>query len=69
MNERLKAQGYTGAARAAMPLPMQFSCVQRKTCGQMVSCDEAQFHLNECGNRKLDGNRDGVACESVLACR
>lgn len=42
-----------------------YSCSVRKTCGQMSSCGEARYHLNECGNRRLDGDSDGVPCESL----
>lgn len=42
-----------------------FSCDTRKTCGQMSSCAEAQFHLKQCGNVRLDRNNDGVPCESL----
>lgn len=42
-----------------------FSCETRKTCGMMRSCDEAMFHLRQCGNSRLDGDNDGVPCESV----
>ncbi|MGE6580418.1 endonuclease [Vreelandella aquamarina] len=43
----------------------EFSCDMRKTCGQMSSCDEAMFHLLQCGNGRLDGDNDGVPCESI----
>lgn len=42
-----------------------FNCSTRKTCGQMVSCAEAQFHLQQCGNGRLDADRDGVPCEAL----
>nr|WP_232487260.1 excalibur calcium-binding domain-containing protein [Azotobacter chroococcum] len=31
----------------------------------MASCAEAEFHLSECGNGRLDRNNDGVPCESL----
>ncbi|MCM2317822.1 MAG: excalibur calcium-binding domain-containing protein [Pseudomonas sp.] len=31
----------------------------------MSSCEEARFHLQQCGNSRLDGNSDGVPCESL----
>jgi deoxyribonuclease-1 len=43
----------------------EFSCSTRKTCGAMSSCEEAIFHLNQCGNGRLDGDGDGVPCESI----
>nr|WP_279629858.1 endonuclease [Halomonas andesensis] len=42
-----------------------YSCDMRKTCGQMASCEEARFHLQQCGNGRLDGDADGVPCESI----
>lgn len=34
-------------------------------CGDMRSCAEAEFALNECGMTKLDRDHDGVPCESI----
>ena len=42
-----------------------FSCTPKKTCGQMSSCEEAYYHLNTCGNKRLDRDKDGVPCESI----
>lgn len=42
-----------------------FSCRVRKTCGKMRSCEEARYHLTRCGNRRLDGDGDGVPCASL----
>ena len=36
----------------------------KKTCGQMSSCEEAKFQL-ACGNTRLDGDKDGMPCESI----
>lgn len=35
-----------------------------RTCGQMVSCEQAKQAL-KCGNKKLDRDKDGVPCESI----
>lgn len=43
----------------------QFSCADSKYCKEMTSCDEAKFHLNECGESRLDRDHDGVPCENV----
>jgi hypothetical protein len=32
---------------------------------EMVSCAEARFYLKECGLARLDGDGDGVPCESL----
>ncbi len=42
-----------------------FSCGSKKFCTQMNSCSEAQFHYLQCGLSRLDGDKDGVPCESL----
>jgi len=49
-------------------LPNQtFSCSTKRKCGEMASCAEARFYLEECGLTRLDGDGDGVPCE--VLCR
>ena len=45
--------------------PTSFTCGEKCTCGQMESCEEARFHLEQCGLSRLDGNGDGVPCDSL----
>jgi hypothetical protein len=40
-------------------------CGSKRTCGEMDSCPEANFYLDECGISRLDGDGDGVPCESI----
>jgi endonuclease YncB( thermonuclease family) len=40
-------------------------CGHKKHCSQMSSCDEANLYFIRCGESALDGNRDGVPCESL----
>lgn len=40
-------------------------CGHKKHCSEMSSCEEAFFYLNRCDVKSLDGNHDGVPCESV----
>ena len=42
-----------------------FQCGSKRYCREMSSCDEAKFHLRNCGLSSLDGDRDGVPCESI----
>jgi hypothetical protein len=42
-----------------------FQCGAKRTCGQMDSCEEAQFHFSQCGLSRLDGDNDGVPCEKI----
>lgn len=42
------------------------SCPARKTCGQIQTCSEARFYLANCSwGYRLDGDNDGVPCESL----
>lgn len=41
------------------------SCGAKWKCGQMDSCSEAYHYLNDCGVGRLDGDGDGVPCESI----
>ena len=42
----------------------RFSCDGRTHCSQMTSCEEATYFVNNCPGTKMDGDNDGVACES-----
>lgn len=41
-----------------------FRCDGRTYCSQMTSCAEATYFLKNCPGTKMDGNHDGVPCES-----
>ncbi len=45
--------------------PTNASCGSKKYCREMSSCEEAKFYLRECGLTRLDGDKDGVPCESI----
>ena len=45
--------------------PKDFSCGGKRYCRDMSSCAEARFHLQSCGLTRLDGDSDGVPCESI----
>jgi endonuclease YncB( thermonuclease family) len=38
---------------------------EKKTCSQMRDCAEARYQLTVCGNTRIDGNKDGIPCESL----
>jgi len=42
-----------------------FQCAGKTKCGEMDSCEEAMFYLNNCGLSRLDGDKDGVPCEAL----
>ena len=46
------------------PKGESFRCDGRTYCSEMTSCAEAKFFLNHCPNVKMDGDHDGVPCES-----
>jgi Excalibur calcium-binding domain/Domain of unknown function (DUF4124) len=41
-----------------------YQCDGRTHCSQMSSCDEATFFINHCPNTEMDGDTDGIPCES-----
>lgn len=44
--------------------PGRFQCDGRTHCSQMTSCAEATYFIRNCPNTEMDGNGDGVPCES-----
>jgi hypothetical protein len=44
--------------------PGKFHCEGKTRCSQMTSCDEATFYLRNCSGTQMDGDADGVPCES-----
>jgi Excalibur calcium-binding domain len=58
------------SSRFASPEPASntsagaFSCDGRTYCSQMTSCEEATYFIRNCPGTKMDGNNDGVPCES-----
>ena len=43
---------------------IQFRCDGRTYCSEMTSCAEATFFIQNCPGVKMDGDLDGVPCES-----
>jgi endonuclease YncB( thermonuclease family) len=54
-------QGSGNSARTAEA----FQCGSKTYCREMVSCEEARFHLESCGLTRLDGDGDGIPCEAI----
>lgn len=40
-------------------------CGSKTYCKEMSSCEEAKYFLNSCNLIRLDGDSDGVPCESI----
>jgi len=55
----VKASAETSASSSGL------ECAGKSKCGEMSSCAEAKFYLNECGVGRLDRDHDGVPCESI----
>lgn len=41
-----------------------YRCDGRRYCSQMTSCEEAKYFLRNCPDTEMDGDHDGVPCES-----
>ncbi|SFV57380.1 Cold shock domain family protein [hydrothermal vent metagenome] len=41
-----------------------YYCDGREYCSNMTSCEEAKYFLKHCPHSKMDGDGDGVPCES-----
>lgn len=37
----------------------------KRTCADMHDCAEARFYLETCGLSRMDGDKDGIPCESM----
>jgi excalibur calcium-binding domain-containing protein len=42
----------------------RFRCEGKTRCSQMSSCEEATFYIQNCPGTEMDGDGDGVPCES-----
>lgn len=63
--QRRGAGGPSGAGLLSVPQPAEVACGSKRTCGQMVTCEEARAYLTQCGVRSLDRDGDGTPCESI----
>lgn len=43
----------------------KYECGAKRYCKEMASCEEAKYYLEHCGLTRLDGDGDGVPCESL----
>ncbi|WP_228772759.1 excalibur calcium-binding domain-containing protein [Cupriavidus necator] len=48
---------------APTPEPV-FRCEGKQHCSQMASCAEARFYLKNCPAVRMDGDGDGIPCET-----
>lgn len=66
---RAQPEASQAVTRTATPATVTFRCDGRIHCSQMTSCDEAKFFLRNCPGTKMDGNGDGIPCESQWCSR
>lgn len=57
------------SAAVALPVvaaqePKRFQCDGRMHCAQMKSCAEATYFVRNCPDTRMDGDGDGIPCES-----
>ena len=56
-----------GARRSVPKITVEtetFTCQGKTRCREMTSCAEATFYLRNCPGTKIDGDDDGIPCES-----
>lgn len=54
--------------RASLPTDTDlepYNCDTKRYCREMTSCDEAHWYMKECGLTRLDGDEDGIPCETL----
>ena len=51
-------------SRADRPIAL-FRCGAKRTCREMASCEEAKFYFDVCGLKRLDGDGNGIPCETL----
>ncbi|WP_085722901.1 excalibur calcium-binding domain-containing protein [Pseudomonas sp. R37(2017)] len=51
-------------AIAPKAVSVRVKCDGRKYCSQMTSCAEAKNFLQNCPGMKMDGDNDGIPCET-----
>ena len=51
-------------ARLNQVVPPEFQCDGRTHCSDMTSCEEATYFIENCPGTSMDGDGDGVPCES-----
>ena len=56
--QNLRWDGKTGDRESAL------SCDGRRRCSQMTSCEEATWFIRHCAGMEMDGDGDGVPCET-----
>jgi endonuclease YncB( thermonuclease family) len=59
-----RGEGRAPSARPDTPRTGS-ACSSKRYCWQMVSCEEAEYYYNQCANKRLDRDGNGVPCENL----
>lgn len=59
------AKGNSALGLLSQPVSNGFSCSGKKKCSDLTSCEEAKYQLKTCGQKHLDGDRDGTPCNRL----
>jgi len=62
--EKVIGKNVESALPEIKQIGQQYQCQGKIWCSQMTSCEEATFYLRNCPGTKMDGDNDGVPCES-----
>jgi hypothetical protein len=57
--------GKPGTSPQTAPAKSTKDCGSKYYCREMSSCAEAMHYYKNCGLDRLDGDNDGVPCESI----
>jgi endonuclease YncB( thermonuclease family) len=66
-NQREPPWLWRHSPRAPHPKPGPLACGTRTYCSEMANCEEARFYFERCSVQSLDGDGDGIPCESLCA--
>lgn len=53
-----------GESAVSLSASSKFECQGKRHCSEMTSCEEATFYLKNCPGTEMDGDGDGIPCES-----
>lgn len=63
-SQQAASQAVTAPKLISISVSVPVKCDGRKRCSQMTSCAEATSFLQNCPGMEMDGDHDGVPCES-----
>jgi len=64
-NKIIKTEARQNANAGKKEVNDTTKCGTKNYCKEMISCEEANYFLNICNLTRLDGDNDGIPCESI----